>query len=121
MKGTISCILLVHFSATLAEEFASRFHHGRHPTAPDDDLNLHKDLRVQRRAYIRNQKSKVSFEHHRMEFEKFKQMHGRSYESLEEEQTRFGHFMNNLEKIEQHNSEGHTWRMGVTKFADLSK
>merc|ERR1711874_281997 len=29
--------------------------------------------------------------------------------------------MENLEKIEQHNSEGHGWLMGVTKFADISK
>ena len=121
MKGTISCILLVLFSATLAKGFTGRFDHRRQPTAPDDDLKFHKDLRVHRKAHIKNQKSKVSFEHHRMEFEKFKRMHGKSYESLEEEQMRFGHFMKNLEKIEQHNSEGHSWRMGVTKFADLSK
>ena len=65
--------------------------------------------------------SVFAFDHPRMEFEKFKLMHSKSYASLEEEETRFGHFMNNLEKIEQHNSEGHSWRMGVTKFADLSK
>ena len=65
--------------------------------------------------------SVLAFDHPRMEFEKFKLMHGKTYASLEEEETRFGHFMNNLEKIEQHNSEGHSWRMGVTKFADLSK
>ena len=121
MKGTISCILLVLFSATLAKGFSGRFDHRQQPTAPDDDLKFLKDLRVYRKGHIINSKSKVSFEHHRMEFEKFKRMHGKSYDTLEEEQMRFGHFMNNLEKIEQHNSEGHSWKMGVTKFADLSK
>jgi len=65
--------------------------------------------------------SVLAFDHPRVEFEKFKLMHGKSYASLEEEETRFGHFFDNLEKIEQHNSEGHSWRMGVTKFADLTK
>ena len=123
MKGTISCILLALFCATLAEGFTGRTHHNRHRhlPAPENDLKSHEDLRVQDRAHIHSQKSKLSFEHHRKEFEKFKQMHGKSYASIEEEKTRFRHFINNLEKIEQHNSESHSWRMGVTKFADLSK
>ena len=54
------------------------------------------------------------------EFAKFKTLHGKSYTSLEEEEVRFGHFKDNLAKIE-HNSEGHSWRLGVTKFADLTK
>ena len=41
--------------------------------------------------------------------------------SLAEEELRFGQFKENLAKIEKHNSEGHSWRLGVTKFADLSK
>ena len=55
------------------------------------------------------------------EFSKFKAVHGKSYASLAEEELRFGHFKDNLAKIEKHNSEGHSWRLGVTKFADLSK
>ena len=55
------------------------------------------------------------------EFAKFKTLHGKSYSSLAEEELRFGHFKENLAKIEKHNSEGHSWRLGVTKFADLSK
>merc|ERR1712066_1029894 len=55
------------------------------------------------------------------EFAKFKVEHGKSYASLAEEELRFGHFKDNLAKIEKHNSEGHSWRLGVTKFADLSK
>ena len=55
------------------------------------------------------------------EFTKFKAAHGKQYTSLEEEQLRFHHFQENLKKIEKHNSEGHSWRLGVTKFADLSK
>merc|ERR1719147_397147 len=55
------------------------------------------------------------------EFESFKKAHGKVYKSLQEEEMRFKHFQDNLVKIEKHNAEGHSWRMGVTKFADLSK
>ena len=55
------------------------------------------------------------------EFENFKKVHGKSYANLQEEEFRFKHFQDNLVKIEKHNAEGHSWRMGVTKFADLSK
>ena len=57
MKGTISCILLVLFSATLAKGFTGRFDHRRQPTAPDDDLKFHKDLRVHRKAHIKTQQA----------------------------------------------------------------
>ena len=55
------------------------------------------------------------------EFESFKTLHGKKYTSLKEEEERFEHFKENLIKIEKHNSEGHSWRLGVTKFADMPK
>ena len=57
----------------------------------------------------------------REEFKRFKVNHAKKYASSEEEETRFNVFSNNLKKIEEHNSQGHSWRMGITKFADLSK
>lgn len=57
----------------------------------------------------------------REEFSKFKINHSKVYANVEEEEMRFIHFSNNLKKIEKHNAEGHSWRMGITKFADLSK
>ena len=57
----------------------------------------------------------------REQFVKFKIDHAKNYANIEEEQIRFNHFANNLKKIEIHNAEGHSWRMGITKFADLSK
>merc|ERR1712012_11662 len=57
----------------------------------------------------------------RAEFEKFKVDHGKRYTSLQEEEARFNQFKENLVKIEKHNSEAHSWKLGVTKFADLSK
>ena len=57
----------------------------------------------------------------KVEFEKFKAAHGKKYASLDEEQLRFHHFQENLKRIEKHNSEKHSWTLGVTKFADLSK
>ena len=56
-----------------------------------------------------------------LEFSRFKSLHGKSYSSLAEEKVRFGHFKSNLDKIEKHNAEGHSWKLGITKFADLSK
>ena len=57
----------------------------------------------------------------REEFSKFKIHHAKVYANIEEEELRFTHFSDNLKKIEKHNAEGHSWRMGITKFADLSK
>ena len=56
-----------------------------------------------------------------VEFARFKADHGKSYASLAEEELRFAHFKANLDKIEKHNAEGHSWKLGITKFADLSK
>ena len=56
-----------------------------------------------------------------VEFARFKALHGKVYESQAEEEVSFGHFKANLDKIEKHNAEGHSWKLGVTKFADLSK
>jgi len=55
------------------------------------------------------------------EFEQFKARHGKSYANGKEEQARFKIFQDNLLKIEKHNKEGHSWQLGVTKFADLTK
>ena len=56
-----------------------------------------------------------------VEFARFKADHGKNYASLAEEEVRFGHFKANLDKIKKHNAEGHSWKLGITKFADLSK
>ena len=56
-----------------------------------------------------------------LEFARFKADHGKSYASLAEEEVRFAQFKANLDKIEKHNAEGHSWKLGITKFADLSK
>ena len=57
----------------------------------------------------------------RAEFESFKALHGKKYTSLNEEEKRFQYFKENLVKIERHNIEGHSWKLGITKFADLPK
>ena len=56
-----------------------------------------------------------------VQFESFKLRANKTYSSLAEEQMRFEVFRENLVAIEKHNSEGHSWRMGVTKFADLTR
>ena len=34
---------------------------------------------------------------------------------------RFLQFSENLRLIEEHNAAGHSWQLGITKFADLSR
>ena len=63
----------------------------------------------------------VSSRRARAEFERFKAEHGRSYGSRAEEEERLRVFSANLARIEAHNAGGHSWRMGVNKFADLTK
>ncbi|XP_034910305.1 cysteine proteinase COT44 [Populus alba] len=46
--------------------------------------------------------------------------HGKAYNRLGEEAERFEIFKNNLRFIDEHNSQNHTYRVGLTKFADLT-
>merc|ERR1719209_2881164 len=57
----------------------------------------------------------------REQFRLFKAEHDKVYSSAEEESTRFAIFQDNLRKIEEHNQAGHSWQLGVTKFADMTK
>ena len=57
----------------------------------------------------------------RVQFEAFKIQANKTYASLAEEEARFEVFQDNLNRIAKHNSEGHSWTMGVTKFADLTR
>ena len=57
----------------------------------------------------------------RVQFEAFKIEANKTYVSLAEEEARFEVFQDNLNRIAKHNSEGHTWTMGVTNFADLTR
>jgi len=57
----------------------------------------------------------------REQFRLFKAEHDKVYSSAKEESTRFAIFQDNLRKIEEHNQAGHSWQLGVTKFADMTK
>jgi cathepsin L len=52
-------------------------------------------------------------------FEEFKTTYGKEY-AHDEHQFRFQVFMNNLDKIIQHNSEGHSFTMEMNEFGDLT-
>jgi hypothetical protein len=58
-------------------------------------------------------------------WETFKQEHGRAYETMEEETTRFGHFLENLKIADLRNTQerrnGGSAIHGITKFADISQ
>ncbi|KAF5752877.1 cysteine proteinase RD21a-like [Tripterygium wilfordii] len=46
--------------------------------------------------------------------------HGKGVNGLEEQEKRFGIFKNNLRFIDKHNSQNRTYRVGLTRFADLT-
>lgn len=54
------------------------------------------------------------------QFESWKLEHGKVYSSAEEHHYRFLVFQENLKVIDKHNSEGHSWTMGVNQFADMT-
>jgi len=54
-----------------------------------------------------------------IQFSDFINTYNKNY-SKDEIVTRFDIFKNNLKKIEDHNSQGHSWNMTVNKFADLT-
>lgn len=46
--------------------------------------------------------------------------HGKAYNKLGEREARFEIFKNNLRFIDEHNSQNHTYKVGLTRFADLT-
>ena len=54
------------------------------------------------------------------QFEAFKQRFSRAYGSVDKEHARLLIFQANLARIEAHNANPSTWKMGVTKFSDLT-
>ena len=55
-------------------------------------------------------------------FQKFKNDHNKKYETYSEEMKRFVAFQENVAKIEEHNNRpGETWKMAITKFADMTE
>jgi len=58
----------------------------------------------------------------RAEWEAWKERIGKSYSSPMEEEARFSIFQETLARVNGHNREAaHTWKRGLTKFADLTK
>jgi len=53
------------------------------------------------------------------QFRSWTKQHEKTYDA-EEFTYRMSVFNDNLEKIEQHNKEGHSWTMGVNQFADMT-
>ena len=53
-------------------------------------------------------------------FESWTSLYNRTYPTQSEFNIRQSIYLNNLIRIAQHNSENHTWTMGVNKFADLT-
>jgi len=56
---------------------------------------------------------------YRFFFENYKKQYGKNY-SPNEEQHRFKAFVDNLKMIEEHNSKGESYTLGINKFTDLT-
>ena len=57
----------------------------------------------------------------RTKFNDFVEKYDKKYESPAHYHERLSIFSENLEMIEQHNREEHSWKMAVNHFADLSR
>lgn len=55
-----------------------------------------------------------------LSFSEWTKTHSKSYASREELMLRRSIYAANVAKVNQHNSEGHSWKMAVNKFADLT-
>lgn len=53
-------------------------------------------------------------------YESWMVKHGKTYNALGEKETRFQIFKDNLQFIDQHNRQNHSYRLGLNRFADLS-
>ncbi|KAJ8772838.1 hypothetical protein K2173_028015 [Erythroxylum novogranatense] len=53
-------------------------------------------------------------------YEEWLAKHGKAYNGLGEKERRFQIFKDNLRFIDEHNSENHTYRVGLNRFADIT-
>ncbi|KAF6176171.1 hypothetical protein GIB67_023462 [Kingdonia uniflora] len=53
-------------------------------------------------------------------YESWLSRHAKSYNAIGEKEKRFEIFKDNLKFIDAHNAEGHEYKLGLTKFADLT-
>jgi len=63
----------------------------------------------------------VSEPHARLQFAKFMADHEKMYGTRSEELYRFEVFNTNLKKIMEHNEAGHSYKMGINEFSDLTQ
>ncbi|KAH3762943.1 cathepsin L1 [Pelomyxa schiedti] len=56
----------------------------------------------------------------RSQFHDWAKSHGRNYATPQERDHRFSVWRHNLQFVEQHNAEGHSWTVGMNEFADLT-
>jgi cathepsin L len=61
-----------------------------------------------------------SVDEYKFMFKAWMQQHKKSYATAEETAARFTVFKGNLDYVEKHNSEGHSYTLGMNAFADLS-
>jgi len=53
-------------------------------------------------------------------FKLWKATHGKFYETIEEHEKRREIFSNTLNIINEHNSKGKSWKMGLNEYSDLT-
>ena len=57
---------------------------------------------------------------HYHQYEQYLRDYNKHYSNSSEYWSHYYNFANNLERIENHNSGNHSWRMGINNFTDLS-
>ncbi|XP_020631218.1 cathepsin L1-like [Orbicella faveolata] len=62
----------------------------------------------------------LKFDEYKQQWQAWKTFHGKQYETDTEEEARYAIWRDNLRKIQQHNSEGHSYTLAMNQFGDLT-
>ncbi|KAL9976060.1 hypothetical protein ACROYT_G013303 [Oculina patagonica] len=62
----------------------------------------------------------LKFDEYQEQWQAWKTFHAKKYETDTEEAARYAIWRDNLRKVQQHNSEGHSYTLAMNKFGDLT-
>lgn len=65
-------------------------------------------------------KQELKFDEYKDQWRAWKTFHGKQYETDTQEEARYAIWRDNLRKIQQHNSEGHSYTLAMNQFGDLT-
>jgi len=62
----------------------------------------------------------LKFDEYKQEWQAWKTFHDKKYETDTEDEARYAIWRDNLRRIQQHNSEGHSYTLAMNQFGDLT-